>query len=175
MYSPSLILICTTGQATEVVKGVAPFVNGIAEYSVTFKRGFILNAGASVYFRVAAVNAVGPSLFAYPIQNPIILYNGPPRRPTNVAVTNYAKTALLVTWTAPLNLSYAFNQNPYTYFDIEYDTSPAFTSWCGTSICSTLRAFSLGRLVVTNTTLFSYVIDHLVPGVEYFVRVKVRL
>jgi len=164
-------IVVSPGTSVEAVKGFSQMVSGISDYSLDIKRRTLFTTGAKVYLRVAAVNSVGTSSFVTPFEYPVVLYEGPPLPPVNVQAVSNTKTSLLVTWSrlsTSLNITGLF---PWTHFDIEYDTSPAFASWCSTPICRPLTTYPL-HTVWTNASQQSSIITNLVPGQEYYVRVK---
>lgn len=158
------------GSSQEIVKGFAQFVDGIGDYSTVIQRPYFTD-GAEVYVRVAAVNSVGYSPFSYSYQNPIVFYDAAPARPAGITVASYSDTELLVTWAVP-------PRNPgitnFSHYIIEYDTNPAFSSWCAQPTCSGLNVLPQGTLVpsLLNQTYLSYVIGYLVPGEQYYVRIQ---
>ena len=171
------LLLLSQGRAREVVKGKTQFVGGVADYSALLSQDQFTNF-TSTYVRVAAVNAVGTSEFVSPLQNPVHLYLGAPLPPTNVLAIAPANAtrALQVYWQNLLNGSTAFAE-----YHVEYDTHPAFISYCTAPLCSTLNSFPIGIVPATgNSSLatyqgasfYSYQIVDLVAGQGYYVRVR---
>lgn len=158
------------GSSHEIVKGDAQFVNGVGDYSVVIKRTYF-SPGATIYLRVSAANSVGTSDYVYSYQNPIVFYSGAPVRPAGVSAVSVADTQLLVSWAVPPGEEGIRN---FTHYDIEYDTNPAFSSWCSAPICSELNVRPQGKLVPSglNNTHHAYKITHLIPGQAYFVRIR---
>ena len=171
------LLLLSQGRAKEVVKGKTQFVTGVSDYSALLSQGMFTNF-TSTYVRVAAVNAVGTSEFVSPLHNPVNLYLGAPFPPTNVVAVPQANAtrSLQVYWQNLLNGSTAF-----AVYLVEYDTHPAFISYCTAPLCSTLNSFPIGVVPATgNSSLatyqggsyYTYQIPDLVAGQGYYVRVR---
>ena len=169
------LLQVSQGSTREVVKGKQQFVDGVADYEALLTHDKFPNF-TSTYVRVAAVNMVGTSAFVSPLLNPINLYLGAPLRPTNVSVVPASKNALQVYWQNLYNGSTTF-----AVYEVEYDTHPAFVSYCTAPVCSSLNNYPSGIVPsVANSSLatvngakyFTYVIPDLVSGQPYYVRVK---
>jgi len=167
---PSIML--DHGTVSEVRKGISQFVDGVSDYS-TFIDDNALN-GTDVYIRVSAGNVIGASYYSYPSEYPVKTYKGVLSRPENVYTTVYSKTSLKVVWDKPETVTSAL-----TYYTVEYDTSPAFISWCSDSICSSDSSYPIGYVEASNffnTTpswnQYEHVIQDLVAGQKYYVRVS---
>jgi len=59
----------------EVVKGMPQFVDGVGDYSKVIQND-LFTPGTQMYFRIAAVNSVGTSLYSTPEQYPVTFYDG---------------------------------------------------------------------------------------------------
>jgi hypothetical protein len=160
-----MTLQLTSGTAREKVKGQQSFVRGVGDYSIYLDTE-VLNLASSVYVRVTAENSVGLSNFASPFLNPVVLYSSQPSSPSDIAVSVVSHSKLLVSWKM-FNLGIRT-----TNFIIEYDTTPTFSSQCGSAICQSIDSFPQASLTVTNGSVHSYIIDHLIPGQPYYIRIK---
>jgi hypothetical protein len=172
------LMILSSGTAREVVKGMSQFVEGVADYSVSLP--FDMSRFKSMnqtYLRVAAVNSVGTSEFVSPAENPIIKYKGSPDAPNSVAAVSSSKNSLKVHWRQTFNSSSSY------LYDIEYDTSPVFMSYCTEPVCSSASAKPLGMVRISiatnittvkiaNETFYEYEVTNLIAGQAYFVRVR---
>ena len=171
------LLLLSQGRSREVVKGKTQFVGGVSDYSTLLSQDQFTNF-TSTYVRVAAVNAVGTSEFVSPLQNPVNLYLGAPLPPTSVQAVAPANAtrSLQVYWQNLLNGSTAFAE-----YHVEYDTHPAFISYCTALLCSTLNSFPIGVVPATGNhslaaylggSYYTYQINDLVAGQGYYVRVR---
>jgi hypothetical protein len=170
----------SAGEAVEAVKGIPPFVTGVSTYAVPIASSrFETN---EIFFRVQAVNSVGVSDYAYPATFPITAYNNAPSPPSNLAVDILKSAALDY---ARVRLKFSFEKpdvprdmkDTEGHFEIEYDTTPTFISRCSTPVCdatTTDALFSTDAAYHASTYLneTSITFDDLIPGVQYYMRVR---
>jgi hypothetical protein len=144
------------GKVSTYQKGVAQFVAGSATYRAFIRdsRFYPRNTTEPVYVRVGAINSVGTSEFAMARVSPHTPSIGAPLQPSTVKAVSVSATKLTVTWDKPTMITLDSTIGTY---ELEYDTSPTF-SYAATA---TIDGFTK-----------TYTISDLIPGVEYYVRVR---
>ena len=120
------------------------------------------------FFRVSSYseNGVGdstPAYFGTPDTVSLTPSTQVPMPPKNATVSVTTSSSVTVLWEAPQSTG----GNAITSYTVEWDILDSFNSVCAAGDCKDLTVLGSGT---SSTT--SYVIEDLVPGQEYFVRVK---
>jgi hypothetical protein len=162
-----VIVPAALSSAQENVKGLHAFVQGSADYKLVVANDVAFVEGQDIFVRVAAANSVGKSDYITPQLYPLTYYASSPAVPQAVSVTSKSRTELRVNW----NFPELVDKDDLTRFEIQYDTSPTFQTIC-VSNCSADKITPIGSSASVNGSTLTHVLNRLVPGQRYYVRVR---
>ena len=110
---------------------------------------------------------IGLSQYVYPYYTPVRWYEGQPNRPEKLTVAVASAYALLVTWNKPTYI----RSISIDHYEVEYDANSVFVTDC-VGICSSPNSVThINHLTVPGNSASVVLVD-LIPGQDYFVRVR---